>query len=152
MPEKFWQVLFPCLACNVKPRKKRATIAEDCKRRFFFLAFRCYTNTCSLFFRRGFLIGFVLFSSLSSTNLLYCCIPLVMSGLNAVMAAESTMTLEFRPKRHPPSSSNGFPASPEETPSGLTVYPGSFLWCRLASPTAPPFAFNIAFHCSYAWS
>ena len=50
-------------------------------------------------------------------------------------------------------SSNGFPASSEETPSGLTVYPGGFLRrCRLASPTAPPFPFAIALHCSCAWS
>ena len=37
MPEKFWQVPFPCLACNVKPQKQRATIAEDCQRRFLSL-------------------------------------------------------------------------------------------------------------------
>ena len=120
---------------------------------FFFLAFRCCTNTSSLFFRRGFWIGFVLFLGLSSTKLLHCCILLVMTELTAVMAATSTMTLESRVKRHPPSSSNGFPASSEETPSGLTVYPGGFLRrCRLASPTAPPFPFTIALHCSCAWS
>ena len=46
------------------------------------------------------MIGFVLFSSLSSAKLLYCCIPLVMTKLTAVMAAASTMTLESRAKRH----------------------------------------------------
>ena len=65
-----------------------------------FWAFRCCTNTCSLFFRRSFFIGFVLFSSLSSTKLLYSCIPLVMTELTAVMAAASTMTLESRAKMH----------------------------------------------------
>ena len=122
MPEKFWQVSFLCLACNVKPRKQRAAIAEDCQGRMFSL--RCCTNTCSFFFRRGFLIAFVLFSCLSSTKLLYCCIPLLMTELTAVMAAASTMTLESRAKRHPPSSSNGFPASSDVSPRGLTVYPG----------------------------
>ena len=34
VPEKFWQVPFPCLACNVKPRKQRATVAEECQGRF----------------------------------------------------------------------------------------------------------------------
>ena len=83
--------------------------------------FRCCTNTCSLSFRRGFLIGFVLFSSLSSTKLLHCSIPLVMTEQTAAMATASTMTLESRAKRHPPSSSNGFPASSEETTSASTM-------------------------------
>ena len=69
----------------------------------------------SLFFRRGFLIGFVLLSSPSSTKLFYRCIPLVMAELTAVMAATSTVTLEYTAKRHPPSSSNGIPASSKET-------------------------------------
>ena len=69
----------------------------------------------SLSFRRGFLIGFVLLSSPSSTKLFYRCIPLVMAELTAVMAATSTMTLEYTAKRHPPSSSNGIPASSKET-------------------------------------
>ena len=86
------------------------------------LAFCCYTNTCSLFVCRGFLIGFVLFSSLSSTKLLYCCIPLVMTELTAIMAAMCTMTLESRVKRHPPSSSNGCPASSEVWPFILVVF------------------------------
>ena len=46
------------------------------------------------------LFGFVLFWSLTSTKLLYRCIPMVMTELNAVMAAASTMTLESRAKRH----------------------------------------------------
>ena len=35
MPEKFWQVSFPCLACNVKPRKQRAAVAEDFSGKIF---------------------------------------------------------------------------------------------------------------------
>ena len=36
MPEKVWQVPFPCLYCNVKPRKQVA-IAVDCQGRFLSL-------------------------------------------------------------------------------------------------------------------
>ena len=85
---------------------------------------------CSLFFRRGFLIGFVLFSSLSSTKLLYCCIPLVMTELTAVMAAVPTITLESRAKRYRPSSLNGFPASSKETTRAWRfISAEGFLWC-----------------------
>ena len=130
MPEKFWQVPFPCLACNVKPRKQRAAIAEDCQGRVCEPSVVTQTHAaCS--FAEAFVL-FLFFLSLSSTQLLYCCIPLVMTELTAVMAAASTITLESRAKRHPPSSSNGFPASSKETPRGLTVYPGGFLRCWLA--------------------
>ena len=37
VPEKFWQVPFPCLACSVKPRKQRVAVAEDCQGRFLSL-------------------------------------------------------------------------------------------------------------------
>ena len=49
--------------------------------------------------------------------------------LTAVMVAASTRTLESRVKRHPPSSSKGFPASSKENKS-LNVYLKGFLLCR----------------------
>ena len=36
VPEKLWQVPFPCLACSVKPRK-RVAVGEDCQGRFLSL-------------------------------------------------------------------------------------------------------------------
>ena len=94
MPETFWPVPFPCLACNVKPRKQRAAVAEDCQGRFLslpllhkhvqlLLSQRLFDWFCSLF--EPFLNKVVI--------LLY---PLVMTELTAVMAAASTMTLESR--------------------------------------------------------
>ena len=114
---KFWHVSFPCSLSNVQPLRR--IVRED------LLSFCCWTNTCRLFVRRGFLIGFVLFSSLSSTKLLYCCIPLVMAELRTVMAAASTMTLESRAKRHPPSSSNWCPASSDVWPFILVALCGA---------------------------
>ena len=133
--------------------------------------FRCYTNTCSLFFLKGLLIGLVIFSSLSTTKLLCCCIPVVMTELTEVMAAAFTMTLESRVKRHSPSSSNGFPSFLKRKTS-LNVSLEGLLQCRallmavcgpavthrlnapvvLASPTALPSPLTIALHCSCAWS
>ena len=53
-----------------------------------------------------------------------------MTELTAVMAAASTMTLESRAKRHPPSSSNGFPASSKETTRAWTfISAEGFLRC-----------------------
>ena len=59
VPEKFWQVPFPCLACNVKPWKQQAAIAENCQRRCLslplhkhvqlVLSHRFFDWLCSLF-------------------------------------------------------------------------------------------------------
>ena len=114
---KFWHVSFPYSLSNVQPLRR--IVRED------LLSFCCCTNTCSLFVRRGFLVGFILFSSLSSTKLLYCCTPLVMAELRTVMAAASTMTLESRAKRHPPSSSNWCPASSDVWPFILEALCGA---------------------------
>ena len=153
-----WKILAGPLSssgiCNVKPRKQRAAIAEDCQGRFLSLPLlhkhmqlvlsqRLFDWFCSLF--EPFLnkvVIFVLFSSLSSTKLLYCCIPLVMTELTVVMAAASTMTLESREKRHPPSSSNGFTASSEVWPFILVAF------CGAGWQVLLPLHFLLPSHCT----
>ena len=128
MPEKFWRVPFPCLACNVKLQKQRAATAEHCQGRF--LSLSLLHKHMQLFLCRGFLFGFVLFSSLSSTKLLYCCIPLVMIELTAVMAAASTMTLESRRRGILHRLQMDFQLPQLRNNKNLNVYLEGFLWCR----------------------
>ena len=109
MPEKLWQVPFPYLACNVKPRKQRAAIAEDCQERIFSLAL--LHKHMQLVLSQRLFDWFSLFEPFRNKVV----ILLYLTELTAEMAAASTMTLESRAKRHPPSSSNGFPASSKET-------------------------------------
>ena len=60
MPEKFWQVPFPCLACNVNPLKQRAAIAEDCQGRVFEPSVVAQTHAaCS--FAEAFIFIFIVF-------------------------------------------------------------------------------------------
>ena len=76
-----------------------------------FWAFRCCTNTCSLFFSQRAVDWFCsLFEPFLNKVVVLLHISMVITELTAVMAAASTMTLESRVKRHPPSSSNGSPA------------------------------------------